>query len=305
MMFFRKKRKEDIELPPAKAGSVTRLSAMDPSAKAGGTRIAVFGDVHSNLEALEAVLADIRAQGVQRIVCTGDIVGYAANPSECLKIIYDLNCPVVQGNHDFYAASDASLKDFSLHALNAMLWTRARLSQADREWLRNLPMTVDLGQVSGVGCQVSGGEATLNSELQTLNCRLVHSSLLEPEKWHYVLKPEAAKPNLLIQEPEVVFFGHTHVPSLFSFHPATKEFKTEFPLGEGIHRLEPGWKYLINPGSAGQPRDHDPRASYAVFDPGARTVEIRRIPYNIAVAQKKIEAAGLPLRNADRLARGK
>jgi predicted phosphodiesterase len=274
--------------------------------KAGsGAPVAILGDIHANLEALKAVLADIKAQGVQQFACTGDIVGYGADPRKCLEIVRNLNCPVVQGNHDFYAATEDSLKDFSLHALNAMLWTREQLSEEEREWLRSLPMTVDLHQVSGVGCQVSGGEATPNAEPRTSNCRLVHSSLLEPAAWHYVLKPEAAKPNLLIQEPEVVFFGHTHVPSHFSFHPATQEFKTVFPLKEGVHQLEPGWKHLINPGSAGQPRDHDPRASYALFDPEARTVEIRRVEYDIPAAQKKIEAAGMPLRNADRLAKGR
>ena len=266
--------------------------------KAGSVApVAVLGDIHANLEALEAVLADIKQSGIKQFACTGDIIGYGADPRKCLEIVRNLNCSVVQGNHDYYAATDDSLSDFTLPAMNAMLWTRAQLSGAERKWLGNLPLKADV--------TTEYTETTENVGANRQVAHLVHSSLLEPEKWHYVLKPEAADRNLLIQNPDVVFFGHTHVPSLFSFHLATKEFRTVFPLGEGTHSLEPGWKYLINPGSVGQPRDHDPRASYAVFDPAKRTVTLRRVKYDIASAQRKITEAGLPVRNADRLAKGR
>ena len=277
------------------SGSVTSNNA---------TRWAVLGDIHANLEALNAVLADIKSQGVSQFVCTGDIVGYGANPSECLKIIRDLHCPVVLGNHDSYAATDDSLKDFNLNAMNAILWTREHLSDVEKEWLRGLPMTVDMDQRTEDRGQKSGKKQTPNSQPQTPNCQLVHSTLLEPESWRYIMKPEKAEDALRGQEPDIVFFGHTHVPSIFSFNPKTDEFRSEFPAKEGLHQLEPGWKHLINPGSVGQPRDRDTRASYAIYDPVAGTIEIRRVEYDIAATQKKIEAANLPLRNAERLSRG-
>ena len=290
MKFWKKKRKT-VELVP------------EPVISDRPERIALFGDIHANLEALEAVLTDINEQGSVQIVCVGDIVGYAANPSECLKVIRDLNCPVVRGNHDSYAATDDSLKDFNMNALNAILWTRKHLSDEEKTWIKGLPMTVDLDWRSELKTQALIDETTKHL-IQTSYCRLVHSSLLEPEAWHYILKPERALPALQTQEPELVFFGHTHVPAHYSFNPESNEFKSEFPLGEGTHKLEPGWKHLINPGSVGQPRDRDTRASYAIYNPEARTIEIRRVEYDISAVQQKIEDAELPLRNAERLAKG-
>ncbi len=259
-------------------------------------RLAVLGDIHANLEALEAVLESIKAQGGARIICTGDVVGYGANPSECLTIIRDLNGPVVRGNHDSYAATRNRPDGFNLNAANAILWTREQLSEAEKEWLRGLPMTVGPDDVT---------RETGTLDLRGLNCGLVHSSLPEPENWSYITKPKDAKDALRAQVPDLVFFGHTHVPALFSFNPKTKAFRSECPLKEGVHPLEKGWKHLVNPGSVGQPRDRDPRASYALYDPRAGMLEIRRVRYDIAAARKKIIAAGLPRRSADRLCIGR
>jgi len=289
MKFWKKKSKYiDIASGRKRYHLGTDPRSVEPSFTEAESRFAILGDIHANLEALEAVLADIKEQGAAQIVCVGDVVGYAANPSECLEIIRDLDCPVVQGNHDSYAATGDSLKEFNLNALNAILWTREHLSDDEKQWLLGLPL-----------------ELTLNSELGTLNAELVHSSLNEPEQWHYILKPEKAEPALQTQDPDIVFFGHTHVPALYSFNPETKEFKSKFPLSEGTHELAAGWKHLINSGSVGQPRDRDTRASYAIYDPKAGIIEIRRVEYDIKAAQQKIEAAGLPLRNAERLAKGR
>lgn len=263
------------------------------------SRWAVFGDVHANLEALEAVLADINAQGVSQRVCTGDLVGYGANPSKCLHLIRDLNDPVVQGNHDSYAATEASLSEFNLNAMNAILWTREQLTDEEKAWLINLPMQIDCGMWD-VKC---GMPERTGADHRSV--RLVHSSIIEPEKWHYIMKPDKAEAALRTQEPDLVFFGHTHVPTLYSWNPETEEFTSEFPLEEGIHPLPEGWKHLINPGSVGQPRDRDPRASYAMYDPEARTLEIRRIEYNLKKTARKIVEAGLPERNAQRLSKGR
>ncbi len=297
MRFWKKKRKT-VEL------------AREPVISDCPERIALFGDIHANLEALEAVLADARAQGVSRFVCTGDIVGYAANPSECLKIVRDLNCPVVMGNHDFYAATDASLKDFTLNAMNAVLWTREQLSEEESAWIRGLPLQREC-RISNVEQRMKKDDELKPSSFDipcSMFCgshRLVHASLEEPMRWHYILKPEKALPALQVQKEEMVFFGHTHVPTLYSYNPETEEFKESFPLGEGTHELAAGWKHLINPGSVGQPRDRDTRASYAIFDSKTGTVEFRRVEYDFAVTQKKIEAADLPFRNSERLSLGR
>jgi diadenosine tetraphosphatase ApaH/serine/threonine PP2A family protein phosphatase len=128
---------------------------------------------------------------------------------------------------------------------------------------------------------------------------------MEPAAWHYIMKPERAEAALRAQEPDVVFFGHTHVPSIYAYNPETGELFDKFPVGKGIHKLEPGWKYLINPGSVGQPRDRNPRASYAVYDALAGSIRIRRVKYDIAAAQRKIKSAGLPVLNAERLSQGR
>ncbi len=267
-------------------------------------RIAVFGDVHANLEALKAVLADAKKAGVSGFICTGDLVGYGANPSECLEVVKALGCPVVKGNHDEYSATEMSLKDFSLHAMNALIWTREHLSADERRWLNQLPMQIDLATKdteteNRASCSVSSGEAG------GVYFHLVHSSACEPEKWRYIIKPEDAEKVLPRQQPELAFFGHTHLPSWFAFNPDSDEFKSAVPVAENRLQLERGWKWLVNPGSIGQPRDGDPRAAYAVFDPNARTVEWRRVEYDVTKTVKKILKAGLPERNAQRLYKGR
>ncbi len=268
---------------------------------------ALFGDIHANLEALKAVLTDIKKQGVLQVACTGDIVGYAANPSECLKIVRNLNCPVVMGNHDFYASTKERVDDFNLNAMNAILWTREQLSKEEKTWLSNLSKSVELRRASNDGIANSTTKFAPNERKgEEVNIpQIVHSTIIEPERWCYILAVEKAEEALRRQEPKIVFFGHTHVPSLFSFNPTTKEFKYKLPLPEGLHQLENGWKHLINPGSVGQPRDKNSRASYAVFNEAKMTIQICRIEYDITTAQEKIKAVGLPVRNAERLSLGR
>ncbi len=256
-------------------------------------KVAVLGDIHSNLEALKEVLADAKSQGVVKFVCTGDIVGYAANPKECLAVIRELNCPSVMGNHDQYIGTDCSVNDFNLYAMNAVLWSREQLSDEERGWLKSLPMVLENDSI------------LLNKYLGFNDFGVVHSSLSEPDKWLYVLKEDSFKKELLEQKMDLVFFGHTHLPSMFEYNEETKEFRSDFPLKQGVYQLEKGWKRLINPGSVGQPRDRNIRASYAIYDSNKKNVEIRRIIYDVAKAAKKVEKAGLPLKNGKRLYLGK
>lgn len=250
---------------------------------------AIIGDIHGNLEALTAVLKDLRKRKVSEVICTGDIVGYGADPSKCIQAIQNLNASVVLGNHDLYAVSDMDLSSFNESARATIQKTRNQLTVSEQEWLQNLPLQLAVDIPSSL----------------TLKCSVVHSTMQVPEAWDYLLREDHAHDALKAQQEDIVFFGHTHVPALFSLNQETEEFIANYPLKEGKVQLNKGWRYLINPGSVGQPRDRDSRAAYALFDPENLTLELRRVKYNIRKAQKKILAAGLPEHNANRLSLGK
>ncbi len=240
-------------------------------------RYAILGDIHANWEALTAVLADAEEHGVTKYVCVGDIVGYNASPSECMAKIRELCSVIVRGNHDHYVSHDECLEDFHPLAANVIEWTRSQLSKEEVQYLRNLKLT-----------HVIDGFT------------VVHSTLDMPEKWGYVFDGLEAEANFNYQTSSVCFHGHTHVPVIYErLNRVTirRDF-TDF-------RTTLGMKYFINTGSVGQPRDGDPRASYIIYEPRSRQGELRRVSYDIATAQEKIRAAGLPERLAKRLEYGK
>ncbi|HDL77609.1 MAG TPA: metallophosphoesterase [Lentisphaerae bacterium] len=239
-------------------------------------RFAILGDIHSNLEALQAVLEDVRAIGVDRYVCVGDIVGYNSNPHECLEIVRSLDCETVRGNHDHYCSHDESLMGFHPLAADVVDWTRQQLSAEEREYLRGLPL---VKQVEGF--------------------TVVHSTLDNPEMWGYVFDALDAEANFNYQVTSVCFYGHTHVPLAFE-----KADVVRGGLYEKI-RIQRGRKYFINVGSVGQPRDGDPRAAYAIYDLVKNEVQLRRVPYDFRITQRKVLAVGLPSRIAARLAVGR
>ncbi|MBA4388568.1 MAG: metallophosphoesterase [Verrucomicrobia bacterium] len=238
-------------------------------------RYAILGDVHSNLEALEAVLKDARDRGVNSYICVGDIVGYNANPSECVDIIRSLKCVCVRGNHDHYCSHDERLEDFHPLAANVVDWTRNQLSPEQVEFLRNLKLSTT-----------------------TDGFTIVHSTLDMPDKWGYVFDVLDADANFNYQNTAISFHGHTHIPVVFEKHGRVIRCNyTRF-------RVALGKKYFINTGSVGQPRDGDPRASYVICDMRSREIELRRISYDISKVQEKIRKAGLPERLAKRLELG-
>lgn len=239
-------------------------------------KYAILGDVHANLEALTAVLEDAKAQGVTHYACTGDVVGYNADPKACLQIIRSLGCQVVQGNHDYYAACNENMELFTPMAQKSIRWTRKHLSPFERKYLRHLPLIIDIE-----------------------NFTIVHSSLSNPHRWNYIFKSKAADANFRNQFNNVCFFGHTHVPLAF-----VKGETIEKGFYETLN-IRPNYQYLINVGSVGQPRDRNPKAAYAIYDLDESTVTMRRIDYDIDQTQIKIRAAGLPFRNALRLANGR
>jgi predicted phosphodiesterase len=239
-------------------------------------RYAVLADIHSNLEALDVVLADAKDQKCTHYCCVGDVVGYGANPKECLDIVREMNMPCVKGNHDEYCSSNEELEGFNPHAAQAVGWTRNQLSDEDRQWLRDLKYVRLVASFS-----------------------MVHATLDGPQRWGYVFDKLAAAASFTYQNTSVCFFGHTHVPVAF--------IRDTFVRGGTYSKfkVEPGKKYFVNVGAVGQPRDGNPKAAYVVYDLNEGTIEIRRLDYDIAKAQKKILAAGLPPRLAERLAFGK
>jgi predicted phosphodiesterase len=239
-------------------------------------RIALFGDIHANLEALEAVLEDASQQGVTDYVCMGDIVGYNADPSACLEIVRAMNCPTVKGNHDEDAAGNHSLDSMNPVAAAALEWTRLQLTPDQRHWLTQLRM---VRQVS--------------------DFTVVHSTLDQPANWNYVTSRFIADSNFSYQFTQLCFHGHTHVPRVYMKTGKVVEVPAEAVA------IEDNAKYFINVGSVGQPRDGDWRACYAIFDITHKMIVFRRVEYDIAKTQEKILAAGLPTMLAERIRDGR
>ena len=240
-------------------------------------RFAIFSDIHANLEALEAVLTDARARRCTHFVCLGDVVGYNANPRECIERVRELDSPVVKGNHDEEATLSASSERFNELAERAIEWTRDNLTEQDKEWLRSLPL-----------------------QRRVNDFTIVHATLDTPGQWGYVFNNLDAVASFTYQRTAVCFFGHTHVPMVF----IRGESGVRQERKEHI-RIEPGRKYFINAGSVGQPRDGNWRAAYCIYDTASNLVELLRVKYDLATAQKKIAQAGLPQPLAERLAIGR
>jgi predicted phosphodiesterase len=243
-------------------------------------RIAVIADIHANLEALQAVRGRIAELSVDEIVCLGDIVGYGANPNECVDIIRSENILSVLGNHDVCASGQEQPFRFNALARSAVFWTREHLTEEGRLFLLNLPR-----------------------ERRVRDFFLIHGSIHDTDR--YLLSREDAVDNfqLLAGLPgdlKFGFFGHTHVGAAFIDHQGRISSDLSSELS-----LSPGKRYLLNPGSVGQPRDGDPRASFLVFDRDKLTVLFFRVQYDITACQDKILRAGLPPQLAWRLEQGR
>ncbi len=240
-------------------------------------KYAILGDIHANIDAFRAVLEKINEIGVDSYVCIGDVVGYNAAPNECLELLHSLNPEVVvRGNHDEYAATEAELIGFNPQAARVVEWTREQLSDASRKWLGGLPY-----------------ENTLDTKTT-----VVHSTLDMPGRWGYVFDRLSAAASFNYQFTPVCFFGHTHVPCAFDKFGSINSLEATEVV------MEQGHKYMINPGSVGQPRDGDWRASFVTYDTEERRVLFYRVEYDLEACQKRIRDALLPERCAVRLAVG-
>jgi len=247
---------------------------------------AVISDIHGNLEALEASLADI-PEGVDGIYCLGDVIGYGASPNECCDLVRERDIPVISGNHDLAVTDpETDLAWFNPVAARAVEWTREQLTEDNAAFLFSRPRT-----------------------MQAEGALFVHGSVRDPDE--YILDATTAERNLSAlrgEHPEVpvCFFGHTHVKAIAPFPQGQAPVGPSKPID-----LSEDGPYLVNPGSVGQPRDGDTFASYVLAEgtePGSErppSIAYRFVEYNLEGAQEKIRAAGLPGVLADRLAQGR
>jgi diadenosine tetraphosphatase ApaH/serine/threonine PP2A family protein phosphatase len=233
--------------------------------------------VHSNLHALEAVLAAVDADPPHEIWCVGDVVGYGARPNECCELVQRRAAICLGGNHDLAVRGTIDLADFAGDAGAAARWTRGVLTAESRAFLD-----------------------TLEPEGRAHGVELYHGSARDPV-WEYVLSDEAAVTTLLLTEEPVVLIGHSHV----ALQVALREDRVEGALAPAGTRLElAGARWLLNPGSVGQPRDGDPRAAWLELDLDAQRATFHRVEYEVERTQEEIRAAGLPDLLAARLAFG-
>ncbi len=250
-------------------------------------RILLLSDIHANVQALEACLAE--APEYDQAVNLGDIVGYGASPNEVIERSRSLGSIFVRGNHDKACAGVSSMEDFNPIAGIAVIWTRTILRRDNLEWLRDLPQgPAPIDGIEGV--------------------QIVHGSPNDEDEY-LLLLPEALR-SLNGSKPAITFFGHTHIQGgfyagaddtaairpVYNSHGSSEKF---------LFRLRKGVRYLINPGSVGQPRDGDWRAGFALFDTEAYTITYHRVKYDVAAAQQRILDADLPERLATRLAQGR
>jgi len=238
-------------------------------------RYGIFSDIHSNLEAFDTVLDALSKEAIDSYLCIGDIVGYAANPRECIKRFQELSCISVIGNHDAAAAGILDSEYFNPTAKIAIFWTQQIISDKDKQFLGSLEYTY-----------------------QNEDLILVHGTLNNPERFHYLLDASLAIKTFELMHRPVCFVGHSHIPAIFIQDNSKISAVNEFKIDISKDR-----KYIVNVGSVGQPRDSDSRAAYCIYDTDSHLIEIKRIEYNIKETQEKIIRAGLPKSLATRLAR--
>jgi len=224
-------------------------------------KIAIISDIHGNLVALEAVMDSIRSEGVDRVVCLGDVVGYGARPNECVDVIRSNEIPCILGNHDEGAIGLGDINYFNQWAREAILWTSVSLNEKSKEFLMSLKFTYEIEDML-----------------------FVHASPYEPKSWHYIFSEYEARLSFSSFKQQVCFVGHTHIPAVFS---------------------EPdGRRHIINVGSVGQPRDHDPRACWELYETDPEKFKLIRVEYDVEEASSQIIAEALPGFLADRLKSG-
>ncbi len=241
-------------------------------------RYLLISDVHGNLHALQEVLKHAKKQGYDDILFLGDAIGYGAFPNECVEILREVSSEFLRGNHDSVIIDEALLDYMNPYAKEAIIWSMEQLTDENAEFLANRPVSVNIDK----------------------DFLIVHSTPDEPEVWDYIYDVEDAFSELYRLDEWVCAFGHTHIPVVFSFSTESLDVSV---LQPGVN-LSRDYKYLLNPGSVGQPRDGIPLASYGILDFDKGTFEVYRVEYPVEKAHRAILDAGLPDFLADRLLMG-
>ncbi|MDD5530270.1 MAG: metallophosphoesterase family protein [bacterium] len=238
-------------------------------------RYAILSDIHSNIEALESVVSELKGREISKVICLGDIVGYGANPNECCNLVKEMSECVILGNHDAGSIGLTNLSHFHSLAKEVCVWTSKILTHENTSWLKSLSFQQNYN-----------------------NVLLSHSSPSTPGHWHYVSSMNDAINEFPVCD-HICFIGHTHVPA--TFVKIGQKYKI---ITNNKFLINPDYKYIINPGSVGQPRDKNTQSSFAVYDSEIEEIETVRISYDIDATQKKIINAGLPQYLAERLLLG-
>ncbi len=241
-------------------------------------RFALISDIHGNLEALNSVLKKLEEIGYDAILVLGDVVGYGADPGECIEKVKLIGAFVVKGNHDEAVVNVEERKFMNIYAREAIEWTASNLDEAHKIWLRNLPYRIS---------PFEGFEIT-------------HAEWEKPENWTYIFDEYEARYQFKFMKEELGFYGHTHIPMIFE---KTKDGEVKRVDQDELLMIK-GNKYMINPGSVGQPRDRDWRASFGIYDSEENFYVQYRVEYDVKTAMKKIIDAGLPEPLAYRLEMG-
>ena len=242
-------------------------------------RYAIIADIHANLAAFKAVLDHIeRRGGVEELWFLGDVVGYGPDPCQCIELLSRYNHVAVAGNHDWAAVGKLPTSEFNPDAALSCRWTSKQLSSVEVKYLEDLPETIQKGDFT-----------------------LVHGSPRQPI-WEYLKSVSIAKENFDYFQSQFCLVGHSHMPMVFKYDEndtcSSSHFTSNIGLALGKNRL------IINPGGVGQPRDGDPRASYAIYDDETGMIRLYRVPYDISLTQTKMVRHNLPMRLMARLSQG-
>ena len=250
-------------------------------------RYAVLSDIHANLEALIAVMTALAPSRIDRYFCLGDVVGYGADPAACVERLQQCDALIVGGNHDLACIGKLELEWFNEAARAALLWTRDQLQFTDLDVLRRWPLKAAEGP-----------------------CTLVHGTLRHPARFEYMVDVAQAVDTMQLCLTLMCLVGHTHIACVIEYDRVQRRLMRILTTSEELSEVAfqddlAARRYVVNPGSVGQPRDGDPRAGYAVIDTDVKRISVHRVPYDVERAQRKIRDAGLPVFLADRLAAGR
>lgn len=244
-------------------------------------RLAVFADIHGNLEALEAFVSDAAGRGVDRYMCLGDMVGYGANPNECIELVRSLpKINVILGNHDAAALWITSPYSMTRNATQAILWTIEQLKEDNASFLKTLKPTIKMGDMI-----------------------FSHANPYNPLAWRYVATRKYAARSFSGTKESLLFIGHTHQP-MFITRSNLVKISFDTPQENSTISAHNSKRQIINCGSIGQPRDRNPQASYLIYDTRNKEFEFYRLAYDHRKAAEKICSAGLPHFLSDRLSKG-